>query len=93
MIHVNDIGTVIRIEPNDNTNISQASVARVYYKKPDKTSGFWDAGISDNGVEYTTVSGDIDQAGRWQFQAYVQLGSWAGTSSIITETIESPLYP
>lgn len=82
MIHVGDVGTVIRVEPSDDTDLSGASSAEIRYKKPSGATGAWTASIVSDGVQYTTTTGDIDEAGTWYLQAYVDLGSWVGSSTI-----------
>lgn len=85
-IHVGDIGThlVVRfmnggvIQPVD-----QATVKQIKLEKPDgtgvaKTGAFVTDG-TDGEVEYITLTGDLDQAGYWYIQGYVEMaggGKW-----------------
>lgn len=83
-----DIGTVIRGTIYDEAgavqNISDATVKRFIFKKADGTviqrSGSFYTDGSDGKIQYTTVSGDLNSAGRWRVQPYVETpdGSWTG---------------
>ena len=82
-IHNADIGTIFRLTIVDTAgaaiNVSMATVKYIYFQKPDgtkkkKTAAFYTDG-SDGKIQYTTVSGDIDQAGLWQVQGYVETSS------------------
>lgn len=84
-IHVGDIGTVLRVTVNDAgvaRDVSSATVKRILLKKPDGTTLTKDAAFTTNGgngqIQYATANGDLDQAGTWQIQAYVELTGWSG---------------
>ena len=85
---VGDIGTVFRttIKDQDGTavDVSSASTLQIIFKKPDgtiltKTAVFTTDGVNGN-IEYPTISGDLDTAGSWTWQARVVIGSteWKG---------------
>ena len=82
-VHNADIGTIFRLTIVDIAgaaiDVSTATVKYIYFQKPDgtkkkKTAVFYTDG-SDGKIQYTTVSGDIDQAGLWQVQGYVEISS------------------
>lgn len=84
-IHVGDTGTSIRIlvtEDGDPVNISSATVKKLKFLKKDKTTLVVDASFLTDGLdgylEYKTVDGDIDMAGQWKVQAYLEIGTWKG---------------
>lgn len=84
-IYVGDIG--VKLILNTTADISSASVRKIYYKKPSGTTGSWTAGEeSSTSISYTTTSGDIDEAGKWTLQAYVEKGTWKlyGTEASLT---------
>jgi hypothetical protein len=85
MIHVGDVGTVIRITLSDDTDISGASEVRIRYRKPSGTTSYWTASVVSNGVQYTTETGDIDESGTWQLQAWIDLSeSFSGSTTVAT---------
>jgi hypothetical protein len=51
-------------------HLDDASITQILYEKPDGTTGAWNATVSGNSLVYDVQSGDIDQRGRWTFQAY-----------------------
>jgi hypothetical protein len=84
IIHVGDVGTIIRltITEDDGTtaiDVSTATAKRFYFEKPNRsklgvTAAFNTTGI-DGKLKYTTEAGDIDTEGPWQVQAYVEIGT------------------
>ena len=100
IIHVGDVGTIFRLtvtEDDDTTavNVSGASVKKFYFAKPDgtkvnKTAEFNTDG-TDGKLKYTAVAGDIDTAGRWQVQAYVEIGAAKYWSTKTTFSVQSNL--
>ena len=100
IIHVGDVGTIIRLtitEDDDTTavNVSTASVKKFYFLKLDgtklaKTAEFNTDGV-DGKLKYTAIAGDIDTAGRWQVQAYVEIGAAKYYSTKTTFTVHSNL--
>ena len=82
-VFVGDVGTVIRLDTDET--ISTATVLRIYYKKPrNNGTGFWAGSLySTDTVEYTTVEDDIDTAGTWELQAYVEMPDWLGRGTVV----------
>ena len=78
--HVGDIGTIIRY--TTTTDLSGNSALKLKYKKPDGTTGEWTATVySTYSAQYgTTEATDLDQAGSWKLQVYVEMVSWKGHS-------------
>ena len=81
-IHVNDVGTLFKAtiqDCPDSLDISSASTKQLKFKKPSgelltKAGTFFTDG-TDGILTYTSVSGDIDECGRWELQAFLVLGS------------------
>ncbi len=79
-IHFGDIGTVFKVTIKDDStvvDISTASTKQIVLKKPSgekltKTANFLTDG-SDGIITYTTISGDLDEAGMWKIQGYIVL--------------------
>lgn len=100
IIHNGDVGTIIRLtitEDDDTTaiDVSGASVKKFYFLKPDNTkenvTAEFDSTGADGKLKYTTVSGDIDTVGRWQVQAYVEIGAAKYYSTKTTFIVQSNL--
>jgi hypothetical protein len=69
------------------TDISSATVMKILYKKPDGTFGEWIAtrdGVT-NKIQYSVSNGEIDQAGEWVFQSYVEIGTLPGYGSKVSQ--------
>ena len=47
--------------------------------------------VSDPILRYVTVSGDLDEVGRWSLQAYLVFPSWSGRSTIKQFTVHENL--
>lgn len=89
-VHLGDIGTIFRVTINDcdsagvqsAIDISAATTLQLIFKPPKgasvtKTAVFTTDGTNGQ-IQYVTVSGDINETGRWKLQAYIVLpsGSW-----------------
>jgi hypothetical protein len=79
-VHNADIGTIFRLTITDTAgtviDVSSAAVKYIYFQAPDgtktkETAAFYTDG-TDGIIQYTAVSGDIDQVGLWQVQGYVE---------------------
>lgn len=83
-----DVGTVITIDMQED--ISNATVTEIEYKKPSGTCGTWTATIEGtDSIKYTTVSGDLDEAGDWELQPYIDLPGWEGRGTAVTLDVEA----
>jgi len=79
VIRVGDVGTYIDVDTK--MDLTGATVLQLHVRKPDGTSVVWDAvahPTKSTFLRYTTASGDIDQAGKWELTAYVLTPSWSG---------------
>lgn len=91
------VGDTPLIKVDCVSNITGATGTKIYYKKPDGTSAFWDANIvndPDTGLgRYLTYqvtnSGliELDQKGDWKFQSYMSVGNWTGLGETAIQTI------
>ena len=100
-MQVGDIGTIITLTIQNTSgsivNVSSATTKQIRLRKPsgevlNKTASFTSDG-SDGKIQYTTISGDLDESGRWEMQAVVvlALGTWA--SKTIRFTVDELLTP
>ncbi len=95
-IHLNDIGTEFVITVNDDgapVDLSAASAKQIVFRKPSgvkvtKDALFVNSG-SDGQIQYTTVNGDLDEAGYWKLQVYLVIG----TDSWRTNTTTFRVHP
>jgi hypothetical protein len=83
-IHLNDIGTVFEatiMDGDDVVNVSTATTKQLIFRgngsSKTKTATFTTDG-TDGKIRYVTVTGDLDWAGQWEWQAYVVMptGAW-----------------
>ena len=86
VVFVGDIGTEIALDCG--APLTGASLLRIVVKKPSGAIVNWTA-VADgpNGLRYVTQAGDLDQAGDWQLQAFVQLPTWTGRGQIVRLTV------
>jgi len=89
-VHVGDIGTIFRVTLMDGSSaldVSGASTLQIIFKKPDNSNDTQTAVFTTDGtdgvVQYTSIAGDLDAAGKWAIQANVVLpaGSWKSNVS------------
>lgn len=93
-IHKGDIGTNFVITIYDNgvpANLSSATTSNLIFKKPDgkkvtKTLSKVTTG-EDGQFYYTTIDGDLDMAGAWQMQAFIQTPAGGWSSDILEFTV------
>jgi hypothetical protein len=97
-VHAGDVGTVFEATIRNDAGIvdvSDASVLRMIFTKPDaavveKTATLSGSG-ADGKMRYVTVAGDLDVAGGWQLQAYVEKSGGQGHSSIYRFSVRANL--
>lgn len=89
-VHVGDIGTVFEATFRDETgsvvNIALANVKQLRFKKPSGTVVTKTAVLSGDGSDgkarYVSVLNDLDTAGGWQVQGYVEIGAGKWSSDV-----------
>lgn len=81
-IHVGNIGTVFQItikESGAAVDISGTTSRTIIFRKPDGTIMNQSGTLVNSGtsgiMQYTSVSGDLDQCGKWYIQGYVHFNS------------------
>ena len=79
-IYKNDIGTKIKLDAG--CDISSATVLKILSSKPGtprRVKGEW-AAIAEgtNYAYYITSANDLDVAGTWQIQLYIESPTWKG---------------
>jgi hypothetical protein len=77
---------------NTGINISTATVTRINYKKPNGVTGYFEATISETTkLIYQLTNDDLDIAGLWQLQAYVEIGGLKAYGEIVYQEIKKPI--
>lgn len=101
-IRVGDIGTLFQLTIVDKVekavNISAATTLEIRFHKPDSTSVDKTATFSNDGtdglIEYSTVAGDLDMAGKWRIQARIvtPVGGWRSEIEVfdVKENLPAP---
>jgi hypothetical protein len=91
-LYVGTVGCVIMVEGLDS--IAGADVT-LYIKRPDGVADEWDGevGTDEESIEYTTLGTEIDIAGTYFIQPYVETTTWEGyceTVQLIVYDIDAP---
>lgn len=81
-IQVGDVGTAFRIRVMDDgvlVDISSCTTKHIIFKKPSgavvvKDADFYTDG-TDGYMQYVSVANDLDQAGKWKIQGYVEFAT------------------
>jgi hypothetical protein len=96
-IHVNDVGTEFQVTVTDDAvpevglDLSSATTLEFCFEKPDGTVTTVTAVGVDlpNGVlSYTTVLGDLDQAGPWKLQVHYVLPAAERRADVLSFTVK-----
>lgn len=80
-IYKNDVGTKFIV--STEADLTGATSHKLIIRKPDKSTIEWTTKIEGNATEgeisYITKNGDLDQAGLYKGNAYVEFGSYKFT--------------
>jgi hypothetical protein len=88
IVHFNDIGTRFEVTCKDQdgreiTELADASVLKIVFERPSGNSFERVADyMADGIITYVTVSGDLNEVGKWKGQGYVEFEDYKGHSSI-----------
>ncbi len=70
--YMNSVGYPITL--NVDLDISDSTVRKILYRKPSGATGFWTAALQGLfEICYLVQEGDLDEVGRWEVQAYVEM--------------------
>lgn len=84
-VYKDTVGVLIQIDMGED--ISDASTISLLVSKGGGSTDTWTATVSssDNNVlEYTTVDGDLDEAGTYYVQPSLVFSNWEGLGETIT---------
>lgn len=81
-VFVGDVGTVIILDTK--VNITTTTTRKILVETPSGVSREWVASIEGlTSIKYTIQEGDLDEAGVWMLQAYVEMPGWKGRGSSV----------
>lgn len=85
-MQVGDIGTQIIFDTGED--LTSATVHTLRYQKPNGEKGDWPGTIAGESLTFTTTAtSDLDVAGEWLIQAYLEIGTWKGHSEMSKFTV------
>lgn len=87
-IYVGDVGTDIILDCG--SPLSSATVLKILFKRPDKTTGEWVASSvpgNPNQLHYVLQTGDVAVPGVWILQAFVTMPGWSGKGKVVKLTV------
>jgi hypothetical protein len=73
------------------SNLGSATVKKILFTRPDKTSGAWEATVSGTKLTYQPVTADLNQAGIWRLQVFVTIDGKDGYGDKTQITVEEPI--
>lgn len=77
ILQVGDVGTEVVLDCG--FNLSTATVMKIVARTPKGEKKTWNAVLEGTTkIKYTLASGDVDSAGTWQLQAYIEMPGWLG---------------
>jgi len=100
IIHVGDVGTIFRLTIVENDGVTPvpvqtATVKSILFEKGQgtkvtKTAVFFTDG-SDGIIQYVGLASDVDEAGNWWMQGYVEMPSGKFFSSKVSFSVQKTL--
>jgi len=88
-VYQGDIGTEIVIDLGES--LSGGTVYKMKVRKPSGTEAEWTASVTESTkITYTTVSGDLDEYGRYLIQPYVELENFQGYGETVVLEVHRP---
>jgi len=78
-VYKDDTGTVFQVDVG--VDISAASTVDLKVRKPDGSIVTWTGSINgsvNTQIDYTIVTDDLDQTGKYTLQSYVVTATWTG---------------
>jgi len=85
-VYVGDEGTEISLDCV--VNVSTATVRKIKVTTPTGEDREWIA-VADGAtaIKYVLAAGDINQAGQWRLQAYIEMPGWKGRGKPCSMTV------
>jgi hypothetical protein len=80
-VHLGDVGVEFAWDVGED--VSAATVHKLKYQKPTGAVGEFAATVSGTMLRYTTtLATELDVAGSWGMQAYIEMPGWKGHSDV-----------
>lgn len=87
-VFVGDVGTEILLDCG--TDISTGTLLKIKAKKPTGARVAWTAALDGTDrIKYAVQAGDLDVAGPWSLQAYVEMPGWSGHGEIAALSVSN----
>jgi hypothetical protein len=84
------IGTVgLEIILEAPVDVSDAVTARIEALKPDGSRVTWTASVTGQTIRYTTQADDLDIAGDWLLEPWLDRTTWTGYLAPATMTVDA----
>lgn len=85
-----DVGTEIVLDCG--VDITSATVTNIVAAAPSGAVKTW-AAVADGStaIKRVTLAGDLDEAGTWTLQAYVEVPGWAGHGEAVQLIVRDPI--
>lgn len=87
--YLESVGDIIVIDLTDKVDLSTATATSIRYRKPSGNEGEWAGTVVDDTITYTTVAGDLDEAGVWYIQGEFVLPTITGSSTVRAIQVEN----
>lgn len=86
-LYVGDIGTEIVLDCG--VDVSSATVRKILVRKPNSDAAIEWAALAEgtNKIKYVVVDGDLDVAGIYYLQAYIEMPTWKGRGETANLTV------
>jgi len=88
-IYVGDTGTEFIVDTG--TDVSSATKLALKVLKPEGVSAEWvGSSYQTTKIKYTTVADDLNVAGEYAIQAYVEMPAWTGRGETVVIRVHAP---
>jgi hypothetical protein len=84
--------SLLQFKLNTGISLAGATTMRILWKDPNGLEGYWEV-VSTDGMKlvYNPLVTDITVPGKWQMQAYVEIGGLTGYGNIVTQLFTTAL--
>jgi len=94
--YTNTVGAIVQL--NTGIDLTLVTTVQINVLQPNGSTAIWPGTIASIGgfnyyVQYTTMAGDLSQAGTYVVQPYVVFSNWSGLGEVATFTVYNPFDP